>query len=470
MKTDLIHNEDLTADIKITIEPEDYKSQFDSELKKLQSTTNMRGFRKGKTPRSFLMKRFGESVLYDIVNKKIQEGLRDALENVESKVLGNPMIDESQKAVTLEPGTEKDYTFHFQVGILPEFEIKGLTEPFLYYDVVIDEKTIDENLDQMRQQDGTRKDVEGDFEGKDLITFNAREMEGKEIRTNGLETTFQILIDDIPDEEIREKILTAKVGDKVVFDIYKISENSDESFVRKYLMNLEEEDESLEVNPVFEGEVVEAKRYVPAEMTEEFFEKYFGEEVTTEEAAREKIEEYLKNQYDAQANRMLNDDVYDRVMKETEIRLPDEFMKRWFMEDAQAREHEISQEELDEEYEKGLRDSLRWQVISERWQKEYEIKAESEEIIRRIQDEVFRYLPPQSQAPEMVKNIIRNIASDEEQVSRYRTEVLAEKMFARVREELTLDKKPVSVEDFLEIGRKKEKEMRKKVEAHSEEE
>src|SRR5699024_3013403 len=286
--------------------------------------------------------------------------------------------------------------------------------------------------------------------------------EGEEIRQNGLETTFNVLIEDISDEEIKNQILGGKIGDKIVFDVYKISESSEESFVRKYLLNLEEEDADLEVNPIFEGEIVEAQRYFPAELTEEFFEKYFGEGVASEEEAREKVREYLKIQYDAQADRMLNEDVQDRVMEQTEIPLPDEFMKRWFREDAYEREQEISQEELDDQYEESLRDSLRWQVITESWQRKYEIKVESEEIINKILGQVLQYLPPQNQTPEVVENIIRNVLSDQDQVGQYRSEVMREKIFTKVKEELTLDKKPVSVDEFLELGKKREEEFRKK--------
>src|SRR5690625_7016215 len=96
MKTELTKNEDLTADISIVIEPEDYSSQFDSELKKLRSTVNIRGFRKGRTPKSFLLKRYGESVLYEIINKKLNEGLSQAVENSEDKFRSEEHTSELQ--------------------------------------------------------------------------------------------------------------------------------------------------------------------------------------------------------------------------------------------------------------------------------------------------------------------------------------------------------------------------------------
>src|SRR5690625_1135677 len=203
MKTELTKNEDLTADISIVIEPEDYSSQFDSELKKLRSTVNIRGFRKGRTPKSFLLKRYGESVLYEIINKKLNEGLSQAVENSEDKFLGGPLVDESNEAVTLDPAAKKDYEFNFKIGIAPDIVVAGLNEPFEWYDVEVDDDKVTENLDQLRNQEGKRINVEEEFQGNDVVTFNAREMEGEEIRSDGLETTFDILIDDIDRKSTR---------------------------------------------------------------------------------------------------------------------------------------------------------------------------------------------------------------------------------------------------------------------------
>lgn len=461
MKTELTKNEDLTADISIVIEPEDYSSQFDSELKKLRSTVNIRGFRKGRTPKSFLMKRYGESVLYDIINKKLNEGLSQAVEDSEDKFLGGPLVDESNEAVSIDPTTKKNYEFNFKIGIAPDVDVAGLDEPFEWYDVEVDDEKVTENLDQLRNQEGKSINVEDEFQGNDLVTFNAREMEGDEIRSDGLETTFDILIDDIPEEDIKNQILKSKLGDKLVFDIYKISDVQDEDFVRKYLMNLEEDDADLEVNPMFEGEIVEVTRHMPADLDEEFLKKYFGEEVTTEDEAKEKILENLKEQYDAQADQLLNHAVRERVMEKTDFALPDEFMKRWFLNDARDREQEISEEEMDTHYEETLRDGLKWQLIMEEWEKKYEIEVESKEIVERAQNQILQYLPPQNVNQEILENFMNQILSDKEQVAQYRNEVFVEKMFRELKKDLQLEKNPISIEDFMKVMEAKQKELQK---------
>src|SRR5690625_7405934 len=110
--------------------------------------------------------------------------------------------------------------------------------------------------------------------------------------------------------------------------------------------------------------------------------------MNTEEEEKNKILENLKDQYDAQADQLLHHSVRERVMDQTEIALPDEFMKRWFLNDARDREQEISEEERDTHYENTLKDGLKGQLIMEECAKNYESKVESEEIVERVQNQI----------------------------------------------------------------------------------
>src|SRR5690625_6572308 len=178
MKTELTKNEDLTADISIVIEPKDYSKKFHSKLKKLRSTVNIRGFRKGRTPKSFLLKRYGESVLYEIINKKLNEGLSQAVENSEDKFLGGPLVDESNEAVTLDPAAKKDYEFNFKIGIAPDIVVAGLNEPFEWYEVEVDDDKVKEKLDQIQNQEWKRNNRREEIQGNDVVDFNDRVEEG----------------------------------------------------------------------------------------------------------------------------------------------------------------------------------------------------------------------------------------------------------------------------------------------------
>ena len=65
----------LNVTIELTIQPEDYSSKFESELKKHKNTAQLKGFRKGMTPITVIKKMYGKSILSDIINETLQEKL-----------------------------------------------------------------------------------------------------------------------------------------------------------------------------------------------------------------------------------------------------------------------------------------------------------------------------------------------------------------------------------------------------------
>ena len=58
-------------ELTINISNSDYKNELDSELKKKKKEANFKGFRKGMVPDSFLKKTFGNGVLSEVINNKM---------------------------------------------------------------------------------------------------------------------------------------------------------------------------------------------------------------------------------------------------------------------------------------------------------------------------------------------------------------------------------------------------------------
>ena len=66
---------DLQAELKVVITPEDYQEKVDKELKNYRKNAEIPGFRKGKVPMSVINKKYRIPVLVDEVNKLLQEDL-----------------------------------------------------------------------------------------------------------------------------------------------------------------------------------------------------------------------------------------------------------------------------------------------------------------------------------------------------------------------------------------------------------
>jgi len=136
--------DELNAKVVITVAQDEYKSTFEEELRKYRQKAQIKGFRKGKTPTSFIKKVYGKQVLSEVVMNKLQESLNTFLKDSEVKVLGQPMMDPDQKVYEYEPNNLEDYIFNFTIGIVPEFELLEIDEvtKFDYHKIAIENKLI----------------------------------------------------------------------------------------------------------------------------------------------------------------------------------------------------------------------------------------------------------------------------------------------------------------------------------------
>src|SRR5690606_6043202 len=103
---------------------------------------------------------------------------------------------------------------------------------------------------------GERIQVQSDFEDGDVIYFNGWELEDGEVKKDGLESNFNVLVERM-NEEFRKEVLSRKVGDQLDYDLYQIEEGMSDDHVRKYLMQLESDEMDREVHPEFRLEIME---------------------------------------------------------------------------------------------------------------------------------------------------------------------------------------------------------------------
>ena len=71
---------DLTAVITLTVEPADYQEAVQKELIQIRKKANIPGFRPGMAPKGMLQKMYGKSILAEVINKVIGEGLNKYIE------------------------------------------------------------------------------------------------------------------------------------------------------------------------------------------------------------------------------------------------------------------------------------------------------------------------------------------------------------------------------------------------------
>ncbi len=446
----------LSAVLTLTVTKGDYEPKLSAELNKHRKKAQLKGFRKGKTPMGFIKKMYGRAILADAINEMIQKELTKYIADEKIQILGQPLPSGDQEEFDFNINNLIDYTFKFDIGFAPEFEVEGLSDEskFDRYAVEVNDELIEKDIETAQKRFGERNSVDENIEENDVLTFNAEELDGDKVKEKGWASTFDILVSQIEDEEIKKQLIGKKKGTKVRFNIFKLEKNGTEESVRKYLLKVEENDADVEIGENFEAVVDEIKRVVPAELNQEFFDKYVGEgKAKSIEEVKAKVEADIVKYYDRQSESLLFRDFQDFLIEKNKLDLPGAFLKKWLVASSEQNTADVVENEYD-----NFAKNLQWSLIKGKIAKKYDLKVEEEEVFEGFKNRVRNYY--QGFGDELViLNTANRLMQDEKQVDQVYQELMSDKLFEAVREVVTINDKKISSDDFDEVITKAREEI-----------
>jgi trigger factor len=429
----------LNAVLTVTVGKEDYIPKFNEELKKVRNKAQIKGFRKGQTPVSFLKKMYGKSLMGEIVTDMLQKELSEALSDKATTFLGKPIPSEDHVRIDFNVNEPEDYEFRFDVGKAPDFEIIGADENarFEIFKVAVPEGKVEEQLLYARKRQGLRSEADDLIQEADLVTFDASELDGEAPKTDGWKTIFGVLVERIADEKVKQELLTKKKGDTIRFNIYELENAPSREYVKKYFLHFTETDieEGTETGEMYEATIQTVNRLAPAELNQEFFDAYFGEgEVNSEEEARERIRKDITRKLDSKASVFLFREMRKRLvdLNRDVMPLPDDFLKRWI----KATQPEEERKMLSN-YER-FADDLRWSLIKNKLADRFEITIEANDLQEAAFRSIIQYFGtylPWKEMNTMVERMLQN----EEQVNSLASGVVSDKVFLKLKETVQLE-------------------------------
>lgn len=445
--------DNLNTLLTVVVDRSVYEPKLNEELKKYRQKASIKGFRKGKTPMSFIKKSFGQSVFADIINQQLQGDLNEYLNESKLDYLGQPLPATDQEEITLDVKTlQEQYVFKFELGLTPDFELQGADESTTLemYDVTIPEEAVQEELDLARRRHGERQEVEdAQIEENDIVKMHVKELDGDALKEGGWESDMSILVNRIADEAVKEEILTKKKGDTLRLNVFTIEPNETEAYAKRYLLNMTEEDiEQVAVGEFFEGTITEVLRIIPAELNAEFFKKQFGEDtVSNEEEARAKIQEDIKTYYNRQTDGLLFRDIQENLMEVNapNMPLPEAFLKRWLVASDERNTEDIVEKDFE-----NFSKSLRWSIIRNKLQEKFQIQLEEADLRQGFADRIRQYMGGFSDAS-YIESVVDRMMQDQKQVENLADEIFSDRLFESLKATITVKEKPVSVEEFMEI-------------------
>ena len=444
-----LKNIDATKGIvKLEIVPADYAEKVEKSLRSFRQKANVPGFRKGMVPMGMVKKMYGKHVLVEEVNKLVSENLFSYIRENKLNILGEPMPNESeQKPINFD--TQEDFEFCFDVALAPEINItlsKGDKLP--YYEVAIDDEMLNQQIDAYTANFGTY-DKADEVEEKDMVKGTVAELENGSPKEGGIVVEEAVLMPAyMKDEAEKAKFVGAKVNSVVVFNPNKAYEGA-EAEIASFLKV--DKEAVAGITGDFSFEITEITRHQKAEMNQELFDKVFGEGVvTSEEEFKSKIKEALTDQFTPQSDyKFLLDAREVLVQKAGEMKFADDMLKRWLV----AANENTTAEKVEEDFPKMIED-LKYQLIKENLVKSNNLKVEDADIeafAKRVAQAQFAQYGMLSVPEDVLANYAKDMLKNKQTLQNIIDRAVEEKLAAWLKEQVELDVKEVSTEEFSKL-------------------
>ena len=426
--------DELNIQLTVTVAHDDYAEAEKKELQRCKRTAEFKGFRKGMVPMSLIERVYGERVLGEVVNKVLSDAINNFVKENNIKMVGEALPSEDQPEIEWKSGN--DFTFKFDIATTSEvnFELSK-DDKVKVYEIKVSAEAKKEMKDNLLRQFGSLTDAEQAGEDDFVIVDFAQEgktVEGSYVGVKNVEG------------EAKSKFLGAKVGDQ--FDV-----NVNEAFTnesdRAYMLKVKKE-ELASLAPEFHVTVKEVKTFAPAEENQETYDKIFGEnQVHNAEEFDKAVTARLEENYKQESDYKLSKDLREYLVKKADIKLPEEFLKRWLF---NINDGKFSKEEIEKEAPAFFED-LRWQMVRGYIMQKFDLKIEEKDVHEAAQAYVaYQYASyGMGNVPEAIlKDSVARVLQDENTSRRIVENVEATKVIEAVKGAVTLKAEKVSVEDF----------------------
>lgn len=434
-------------ELSIALAHEDYNSKFNSQISKIQRDGNFKGFRKGKAPASLVKKMHGESILLDVLFKELDNSLNSYIKEEKLNLFGQP-IPTNEEAISIALDQPKEYNFTFEIGVMPEWGFSTLdasnTLPF--YEVIVEDEMIDKEMEHVLNQRGSLTAIEGQATENETIDITGHELDDKgALVENGNTINLRLTPASIENEEIKNQLIGAEKGKKFTLNTADLKGNLDDESFKKQILQLEDDQEA---GLMYEAIIDNILTHKPAEISEDLLKSTFGEEVTTEEQARDVIKEHLSRNFSRISGGILFDDIKKELIKENEGKvIPDTFLKKWL----KYNNEELGDEEIEKNIENFKKDLL-WEVLFYQLRDKYNVRVSRAEVEDYIYYDFSNRLQAGMSFPkEILKPYIDKEMQNEQKVKNISDMITAFKLETEFISTLSLDKKGTSLDDANEM-------------------
>jgi trigger factor len=428
--------------IKIRLSEGDYQPHVAEKVKDYARKANIKGFRQGKVPTGVIQKMFGKSIMVEEINHLLSHKLSDYIKENNLKILGEPLPNQ-EKAREIDWEAQKDFEFEYQIGMVEDFTYDLSSKVKVKsYPIDIDSKTVDETINDLKKRFG-KVNYPETSESEDNLFGDIRKKDDDFKKEHAF-----LQVEKIEKKE-QKKFIGLKKDDEVEFDITKIFSDKD---LAAQLLGISA-DEAKDVKGTYVLKVSTISRVEPAAINQELFDRVFGKDaVTDEEGFLNKIKETIGENYNREADHFLEHHIEDYFIEHTKINLPESFLKSWLKNSSEGK---VTDDILDKEFEHYAR-GLKWDLVKNKIADDNKIKVEGDEVRAKAKEMIIAQFGGQAfaeQISDKLDGIADNYLQNEngQNFMKLYNQLRNDKILKHIRENITVQEKKVSVDEFKKI-------------------
>jgi trigger factor len=447
----------LHEKLTVKLEKTDYLPSFEKALKDYSKKANIPGFRKGMVPAGLIKKMYGPSLFTDEVLRSVDRELISFLQNDKLQIFAQPLpLDNDFRQLDVNNPTE--YSFHFEVGMKPEFNLPDLAKVNITgYNVTVTDEMINNEIARLQNRYGNMQDKDSVDSEENVLNVdfaevdeNANEIEG------GIKKENSLLVKYFK-QDFRSSLMNKSVSDFVVIQLDNAFDEKELDFILSDLGLDKENPDSAKKH--FKITITKVGLLEKKELNEEFFEQlYAGQEVKTEADFRNKIKEEIGAYWKSQVRNQIHDQVFHQLVDHTEISFPEGFLKKWLRTQGTAEDgspvEAKSEEEVENEFPNFIK-QLKWTLVSDKIVSEQGIQVQPDEVRQFAKQQLFGYMGgamgPDAENQPWVNDYIEKMMKDRKYLEDAYNRIQTQKIFEWAETQLKPVDKEISAEEFTKL-------------------
>ncbi len=433
--------------LTVTLTTDDYLKSFELNLKKHAKTANIPGFRKGMVPPGLVKKMYGQSVFTEEVLRCMETELNQYMSNEQIDIFAQPLpLDNDAQA--LDMNKLGDYTFSFEIGLKPNFEVNTNDINAIRYQVDITEQMMDEEVARLQTRYGKMTEPEEVETEENVlnVTFTESDENGVLIE-NGVQKDNSVLVKYFA-PAYRKTLIGKKKDDTILLQINKAFEDKEAETILADL-GLTNDDGHRYFNLL----ITKVGLVEKAELNEELFLAVYpnNPEIKTADDFRSEAKAEIVKYYAQSASHQIQDQIYHYLIDHINFEFPEDFLKRWLQ---TGGEKPKTAEEAEAEYPTFVK-QLKWTLITTKLTQDHKIEVLPEDLRNFAKAQLFSYMGGQLGAlgdnQQWVDDYANRMMQDKRFVEDSYHRINFEKLFGVLESKITAKDQPISADDFAKI-------------------